>query len=104
MLAAVPDGGPVERAALIYRCRRIVQESRSTAAPPLSPTGESERLTDGICSACGKQGGVLVTPFRWGGKHHLNWYCRSCGHAWPMAERRAKQRQNVPLDFAHAAE
>ena len=53
---------------------------------------EGERLTEQICPACRKGGLVYVIPFRWGGERHLNWCCRSCGHAWAMAERRVDDR------------
>jgi transposase-like protein len=66
-----------------------VSERRFAA---ISVSNRNEQRTAEVCPSCRRIGDVLVVAFRWAGKRHLSWYCRSCGHAWARPERRALDR------------
>jgi hypothetical protein len=55
-----------------------------------APHDESSDPTGAACPVCERTGFVYVSPFRWAGERHLNWFCRACGYVWVFADRRGK--------------
>jgi hypothetical protein len=47
-----------------------------------------EQLTDERCGACGCQGQVYVSAFRWNAGLHLRVHCRACRNVHVIPERR----------------
>jgi len=90
---------PISKQSLIEVVEAGVQWSagqrrnRETKVDQSTSKSESDIPVVETCPTCASVGGVVMTPFRWGDKHLVNWRCTTCRHVWVTPDRRTAPRE-----------